>query len=264
MILDLAEVDPHESQTLGYVEGEGLQQDFLYDDQHRAGRTDADRENQHDASGVAPLECQAAERLPETNREPSHEVSPATGAADHDAGVTTKAGGKHRRLHPEPCPVEPAPRVDAVGEDFGEVADDLLPFVRAEQSPEQRDGRSGRRAVASGRHGQRLSSATPSHRLWRMRRDSRSQDFPAAVTSKYRRARPPRRGSGSPSLESDESLVLEAPQGQVDGRAKDGVASVRAQFVHNRDAVRVRTEAEHGEQDEVFEFAEDDTGLVGH
>ena len=76
---------------------------------------------------------------------------------------------------------------------------------------------------------------------------------------KWRRARPPRRGSGVPSREPDQPLGFEAAEREVHGGSQDLAARVLSELVDNRPAGAVGAKAADGEQHQVLELAE---GLV--
>src|SRR5262249_61754760 len=88
------------------------------------------------------------------------------------------------------------------------IADDVVAVYgtseRANEQPFSSRRRLGRLAAG---HGVSSFDSRPSQSPSSTRRDSRSARRPAGVTVKYRRARPPRSGSGSPLLRRRQPLA---------------------------------------------------------
>src|SRR5262249_27494895 len=115
------------------------------------------------------------------------------------------AHGRHGEadgLRGKPEAIEAAAAVDAVREDFREIADHGLALAGGEAGREQPDGGARRRDWhGAGAHALLFRRATPSQSLVKVRCASPRTRNPAGVALKWRRARPPRRASGSPMRE---------------------------------------------------------------
>src|SRR5262249_60098674 len=86
------------------------------------------------------------------------------------------------------------------------VADDVVAVDGAGERAMQHLLDGGRRRRISP-HDVSSFDSRPSHSPSSTRRDSRSARIPVAVTVKYRRARPPRSGSGSPIVDRRQPLA---------------------------------------------------------
>ncbi len=88
---------------------------------------------------------------------------------------------------------------------------------------------------------------------WRALRRASS---PAAVTVKYRRARPPRTASGSPRREVTSRFGLEAFERRIERAAGEPAVAAVCEHLADRDRIRVVTALEDGEQDQLLQLTD--------